>query len=296
MCGRAQPENASAPGSSTVAPIVPLSRAAGPGSLSLRAAAQTHPGRVRGTNEDSVLLVHMTGLLAGAGSPELGFFVVADGMGGHDRGEVASRRVVQQLAATVMDRVFKRVVLTGRGGDEAWLERTLRDSILTTNADLHALQQASHSDMGTTLTAALVVDGRVAIANVGDSRTYLWRGGELRQITRDHSLVASLVAAGHLAPEAIYTHDQKAMIYRSLGESEDVAVDMFSVTLEAHDRLVLCSDGLWEMVRDSGLAGVLGANVAPQDACDRLVAAANQAGGEDNISVIVVHVAPAAAE
>ena len=251
---------------------------------------------MRGTNEDSVLLVHMTGLLAGAGSPELGFFVVADGMGGHDRGEVASRRVVQQLAATVMDRVFKRVVLTGRGGDEAWLERTLRDSILTTNADLHALQQASHSDMGTTLTAALVVDGRVAIANVGDSRTYLWRGGELRQITRDHSLVASLVAAGHLAPEAIYTHDQKAMIYRSLGESEDVAVDMFSVTLESHDRLVLCSDGLWEMVRDSGLAGVLGANVAPQDACDRLVAAANQAGGEDNISVIVVHVAPAAAE
>jgi len=284
---------AGAQGDLLLAPAVPLRGESG-GRLILRAAARTHPGRVRASNEDSVLFIQLTGQLAGASLAEPGFFAVADGMGGHDQGEVASRRVLQHLAAAVLDRVFKRVALTGRGADQIWMERTLRDCILAANGELMALQRASRSDMGTTLTAALVIDGQAVVANVGDSRTYLWRASELRQITRDHSLVASLVAAGQLAPEAVYTHDQKAMIYRSIGESDNLAVDMFSLTLQPHDRLLLCSDGLWEMVRDEGVTEALGATAEPQETCDRLVAAANSAGGEDNISVLTVWAAPAA--
>ncbi len=264
--------------------------------LALHAAARSHPGRVRDGNEDSVLFIQLSGLLAGttALGPELGLFAVADGIGGHDRGEIASCRVLQHLAAAVMDRVFKRLILTGRGADEAWLARALRECILAANGELLALQRANHSDMGTTLTAALIADGRAIVANVGDSRTYLWRDEALEQITRDHSLVASLVAAGRLEPEAVYTHDQKAMIYRSVGEADDLSVDTFALALRPGDRLVLCSDGLWEMVRDEGLAAVLRAETDPQAVCDRLVDDANRAGGEDNISVLVVGAAPVA--
>jgi len=279
-------------------PTVALGADAPAGRLTLRAAARTHPGRVRDRNEDSAILISLSGLLAGTAAPsrgpELGFFAVADGMGGHDRGEVASRRVAQQLAAAVLDRVFKRVVLTGRSGNEAWMERTLRDCVLAANTELLAAQRTSRSDMGTTLTAALIIDGRAAVANVGDSRTYLWRDDALGQITRDHSLVASLVAAGALEPEAVYTHEQKAMIYRSVGEADDLTVDTFSLDLRPDDRLLLCSDGLWEMVRDDGLAAALRAAADPQVVCDRLLDEANQAGGQDNVSVLVVWVAPTA--
>jgi protein phosphatase len=279
-------------------PTLRLEPGAPPGRLALRVGARIHPGRVRDANEDSVLAIRLSGLLAGGASglaPELGFFAVADGIGGHDRGEVASRRVLQHLAAAVLDRVFKRIVLTGRNGDEAWMERALRDCVLAANVELLALQRANHSDMGTTLTAALVIDGRATVANVGDSRTYLWRDGALQQITRDHSLVASLVAAGQLEPEAVYTHDQKAMIYRSVGEADDLAVDIFSLNLLPEDRLLLCSDGLWEMVRDEGLAAALREQPEPQAACDRLLDEANRAGGEDNIGVLLVWAAPVAA-
>lgn len=265
------------------------------GRLSLRAAVGSHPGRVREMNEDSVLSIRLSALLAGGSSPELGFFAVADGIGGQDRGEVASRRVLQQLAAAVMDRVFKRIILTGRGGDSAWMERVLRECVLAANGELLTLQQASHSDMGTTLTAALLIDGRATVANVGDSRTYLWRNGALQQITRDHSLVASLIAAGHLDPEAIYTHDQKAMIYRSLGEADDLTVDLFGIDLRPDDRLLLCSDGLWEMVRDKELAALLLAEPDPEALCDQLLAQANKAGGEDNIGLVVVWAVPVSA-
>lgn len=289
-------EHAPQPGETyaDIAPTAPLESPAPAARLVLRAAARTHPGREREANEDSILYFQLTGLLAGAGSPELGFFAVADGIGGHDRGEVASRRVLQHLAAAVMDRIFKRAILTGRTVDEQWMKRALRDCILAANAELLALQKENHSDMGTTLTAALVIDGRAVVANVGDSRTYLSREGSLTQITRDHSLVASLVAAGHLEPEAVYTHDQKAMIYRSVGESDDLAVDVFPLSLRPGDRLVLCSDGVWEMVRDEGIKAALAAEETPQAVCDRLVDAANHAGGEDNIGVLVVLAEPGA--
>lgn len=279
-------------------PTLIVDRGAVPSRLALHAAARSHPGRIRDGNEDSVLSIRLSGLLAGSASPalgpELGFFAVADGIGGHDRGEIASCRTLQHLAAAVIDRVFKRLVLTDRGVDEAWMERALRECILAANAELLVLQRANHSDMGTTLTAVLVIGGRAVVANIGDSRTYLWRDDALAQITRDHSLVATLVAAGRLEPEAVFTHDQKAMIYRSVGEADELVVDTFALSLRPGDGLLLCSDGLWEMVRDEGLAAALRAEADPQAVCDRLVDDANRAGGEDNISLLVVRAAAVA--
>ena len=279
-------------------PTLIVERGAVPSRLALHAAARSHPGRIRDGNEDSVLSIRLSGLLAGSASPalgpELGFFAVADGIGGHDRGEIASCRTLQHLAAAVIDRVFKRLVLTDRGVDEAWMERALRECILAANAELLVLQRANHSDMGTTLTAVLVIGGRAVVANIGDSRTYLWRDDALAQITRDHSLVATLVAAGRLEPEAVFTHDQKGMIYRSVGEADELVVDTFALSLRPGDGLLLCSDGLWEMVRDEGLAAALRAEADPQAVCDRLVDDANRAGGEDNISLLVVRAAAVA--
>jgi len=123
---------------------------------------------------------------------------------------------------------------------------------------------------------------------VGDSRAYLWNADGLRRITRDHSLVQRLVDAGQITPEEVYTHPQRNLIYQSIGDRPEVQVDTFRRHLAVDDRLVLCSDGLWEMVHDDGLEEVLLSEPDPQRACDRLVQNANLAGGEDNITVIIV--------
>ncbi|MCO5332165.1 MAG: Stp1/IreP family PP2C-type Ser/Thr phosphatase [Ilumatobacteraceae bacterium] len=232
--------------------------------------AATHPGRVRAENEDNYVAEPMV-------------FGVADGMGGHQAGEVAS----EIAATTLRDRL--------RGG--AASVDLMVAAVVEANA---AIFQGAHTNpdqrgMGTTLTAVAAMPGpdggpgRLVVANVGDSRTYLWRGGQLQPVTRDHSLVASLVQAGQITPEEVYTHPQRNQIYRSLGDRPEVEVDLFHVSLQKGDRLLLCSDGVWEMVRDAGLQRVLAAALNPQTACDRLVELANANGGEDNISCIVVN-------
>jgi protein phosphatase len=149
-----------------------------------------------------------------------------------------------------------------------------------------------HTDargLGSTLTAALVIDGIAFIANVGDSRTYLLRGRELQRITRDHSLVARLVEAGQIQPEDAYDHPNRNLIYRSLGAGRaEVEVDIFSETLQVGDALLLCSDGLWEMVRDPDLASIVNDTPDPETACAKLIDRANDNGGEDNITAVLV--------
>jgi protein phosphatase len=144
---------------------------------------------------------------------------------------------------------------------------------------------------GTTLTMALVRGDQAVIANVGDSRTYLLRGKHIRQITSDHSLIASLVEAGNVKPEDAFTHPARNVIIRSLGRAPDVEVDVFEEKLRKDDTLLLCSDGLWEMIRDpETIASLTWSAKTPVDACRDLVNAANAGGGKDNITVIVVRV------
>ncbi|MEO7076447.1 MAG: PP2C family serine/threonine-protein phosphatase [Ktedonobacterales bacterium] len=150
----------------------------------------------------------------------------------------------------------------------------------------------THSDakgLGATLTAALVIDGQAFIANVGDSRTYLLRDGKLERITRDHSLVERLVEAGQIDREDVYDHPSRNLIYRSLGAGHaEVDVDIFTEQLQPGDALLLCCDGLWEMIRDPEIESILNDTPDGAQACDKLIALANENGGEDNITAVLV--------
>jgi protein phosphatase len=172
------------------------------------------------------------------------------------------------------------------------LSTVLSKVILAANQAILDLRQQDQEnvDMGSTLTTALLRGARAYIANVGDSRTYRMSKGKLTPVTRDHSVVARLVEHGLIEPDEVYSHDQRSIIYRSLGSRPDLEVDVFDLEVEPGERLLLCSDGLWEMVRDGMIEEVLLDRRDPQQACDRLVALANLAGGEDNISVIIIDI------
>ena len=247
----------------------------------------TDVGNVRQVNEDSFLAFEFTKVQESRGTP-IGFYVVADGMGGHQAGEVASRTVNK----IVMDKVYSKEVapslaLATRRLDET-SESVLTSAFKEANRILYERARAQGNDMGTTLTAALVIGDTATIANVGDSRTYLWRDGILDQVTQDHSLVASMVAAGVLKPSEVRSHPNRNQVYRTLGINPEVEVDTFIVTLQRGDRLLLCSDGLWEMVLDPEIGRIVGRARSPQDACRKLIQRAKDAGGDDNITVIVV--------
>jgi serine/threonine protein phosphatase PrpC len=138
--------------------------------------------------------------------------------------------------------------------------------------------------------AALLFGSSAYIINVGDSRGYLFSDGELRQITTDHSFIEQLIVSGFVAPQDRYTHPQRNQILRSLGDDVDIDIDFFEQKLKPGMRLLLCCDGLWEMVRDDEIGSILRESAGPQEACDRLIESANEHGGEDNISVVVIEV------
>ena len=252
---------------------------------------QSDTGQQREIDEDSVLVMQLAVLSETRSAPILGFFAVADGIGGHDAGEVASRTAIRSLAAGVLQRIML-AEMTGNllSGEE--LAARLRECIMDANQAILNLrsQSANPTDMGCTLTAALLHDHQAIVANAGDSRTYLLHNGKLTQITQDHSMVARMVVNGVLRPEEIYTHERKNEIYRSLGDRANLEIDVFFVELSGGDRLMLCCDGVWEMVRDPLLEDVLLEHIDPQQACNRLVEMSNQAGGDDNISVVVVNI------
>ncbi|HEX7735325.1 MAG TPA: PP2C family serine/threonine-protein phosphatase [Ktedonobacteraceae bacterium] len=255
--------------------------------LSLAVGTRSDPGikRKHKPNEDSMFAYRYD-----TPRQQFGLFVVADGMGGHANGQDASRLAIQ----TMINFMLPNLTSGEAKGDEALL-RLMSDGVQSANQAVHGRNQEAHADMGTTMTAALIIGATAYVANVGDSRTYLYRQGQgLSKVTHDHSVVASLVDAGIIKPDDIYTHPKRNQIYRSLGEKPVVEVDTFQVNLLPGDKLLLCSDGLWDMVRDPLIQEVLGKTTKdPNRTGQDLIKAALDGGGEDNVSVIVVQFAEA---
>jgi serine/threonine protein phosphatase PrpC len=227
--------------------------------------AGTDTGRQRRANEDSLL----------SRAP---LFVVADGMGGAQAGEVASRIAVESFAGGVRD----------TAQPEAALAALAREA----NARIYELSHsnAEQAGMGTTLTAVYVGERELAIAHVGDSRAYRFRDGELLRLTEDHSLVDELLRQGRLTPEEAVEHPQRSVITRALGPEGTVEVDTRSYAARDGDVYLLCSDGLTTMLAEQQLASILAAHATLRDAGEALIAAANDAGGRDNITVVLLRV------
>ena len=234
--------------------------------------AITDVGRVRSQNQDNVY-----GTASSIG-PLPNLFLVADGMGGHNAGDYASRRAIELVKESVEDSPGTEPV------------EVLRTAITTANDMLfsEARQQEEKSGMGTTFVAATIVNEELLVANVGDSRLYVLHDGQLRQITLDHSLVEEMVRTGSMSQEMAYHHPKKHMITRAVGAEDKVDIDFFDVSLFGDEIILLCSDGLSNMVEDDRIRELLLTEESAQQRAESLVQAANQKGGRDNITVIVV--------
>ena len=287
--------------------------------LKLTAAYKTDVGKQREQNEDKPYAFISEG-------SESGLFIVADGMGGYQAGEVASKLAVEKISDALktffmplseqptvrltplseQETVKLQPMQPGEQTAAASSQKTrklpetpiaknvedaLKAAIRQANKAIlsYGEEQTSARGLGCTVTAAFVQGDTAYVANIGDSRTYLFRNSELAPLTRDHSLVARLVEAKQIEPEDVYTHPQRNLIYRSLGAGhKTVDPDVFHERLQPGDSLLLCSDGLWEMVHDSDLVRVLREQQDPQKACDILIDLANANGGEDNITAVIV--------
>jgi serine/threonine protein phosphatase PrpC len=236
-------------------------------------------------NEDSLFTIENIAGLATTPQPT-GLFIVADGMGGHGNGEQASQLAIRAMSECVLGLLHSEVE------EDEMIEEILVEGVQHANYSVHKRNLQQRTDMGTTMTAALIWGTTVYVVNVGDSRTYLYRTPEgLYQITQDHSVVAHLVEIGAISADEVYTHPKRNAILRALGHDPTVDVDCFTVQVRVGDVLLLCSDGLWEMVRDFEIQEIVHSS-APYASkmCTMLIQAALNRGGKDNISVIAVSI------
>jgi protein phosphatase len=278
--------------------------AAGPASVQIAVdlGAATHPGLVRPNNEDSYLVSRadrsletlLTNLSAGeipAWAAERSYgLVVADGMGGHAAGEVAShvalRTVIEHVLATA------DWIMRDAAAHQRRIEERMADRFVAADA---AVQEQAHehpqlSGMGTTLTMAVSSGVNLFLGHVGDSRAYLLRGGRLCVLTRDHSFAQTLADAGSISASKVATHPLRNVLLRHIGGGAAKA-DLRHLTLESGDQLLLCTDGLTDLVAEPAIAEILQAAPSAQVACDQLVAAALAAGGKDNVTALVARYA-----
>jgi len=226
--------------------------------------ALTDVGKKRNLNEDGYIA-------------DGDIFAVADGMGGHRAGEIASTMALDILRSNLAKRTKEP------------LELRIVEAIKDANKKVHdkAVRDLDIRGMGTTLTVAIPQDGKLYAGHVGDSRLYLLRDGRLTQLTHDHSLVAQMVKSGHLKPEEAEVHPQRSIITRAIGSELNIEVDMIVENIKPKDRFLLCTDGLNAMLSDDEIAGILRDKDRLEDACRELVDWANDRGGKDNITVVL---------
>ena len=250
----------------------------------LRVGQASDVGLVRSHNEDASLLIES--VFEGDQTTEIvGLFVVADGMGGHQAGEVASALAARIVASNLLQEIYIPYLRqAAHQADQLPLTEALQQAVEAANQAVHDQVPGS----GTTLTCALIMNSRAYLAHVGDSRAYLYYNQELKQVTRDHSYVDKLVELGQISAEAAAVHPQRNVLYRAVGQGDQLEIDIYLLDLPSGSRLLLCSDGLWGMLADNTIQAVLASAPSPQEACEELITAANEAGGRDNITAIVV--------
>lgn len=243
-------------------------------------------GQVRERNEDSLYAIQSL-LQHNVGQEWFGLFIVADGMGGHQKGEVASSLAVRTAAECILKDIYLSYLTNN---NQSAANRPINEVLITAVEKANTVVQEAVPDGGTTLTIALVMGNSAYIAHVGDSRVYWFNQGALKQVTKDHSLVQRLVELGQETAEGALTHPQRNVLYRAIGQGTAMEVDIYVQHLPPGSSLLLCSDGLWGPVKNELLREIIGTSGNPQEACQRLIAAANKNGGEDNITAVMVSV------
>ncbi|NDJ86236.1 MAG: serine/threonine-protein phosphatase [Chloroflexi bacterium] len=245
-------------------------------------------GQVRDNNQDAML--SFTACMSGAGDDvSFGFFIVADGMGGHEDGEKASALATQIVARHVTNDIFLSLLRGETGGDSErpTIIEVLRNAVQKANE----IVSTQVPDGGTTVTASAIMGHSAYIAHVGDSRAYLIARDSIEHVTRDHSLVQRLIELDQLTPEDAADHPQKNVLYRAIGQSDNIDVDAIIRQIPPEGYLMLCSDGLWNMLSNEEIhQTILKQYDNPQSAAQKLVALANERGGPDNITVILVQI------
>jgi protein phosphatase len=236
--------------------------------------AETHVGMERQENQDRFFA-----------DPEPALFLVSDGMGGHRGGAIASGIVAEDLPVMIENALDRLKVGTPRAV-RSLLERMIAEQ--SRQLQMEGTSESGFRDMGATLVIVLLRKGRCFVANIGDSRAYRLRKGRMLQLTRDHSVVSELIEKGRIEPEEAANHDALGQITQYVGMEEKVRSHVRSFTLKKADRILLCTDGLTDMVADKEIAAILSAQTDPQAACKSLVASANEAGGHDNVTAMVI--------
>lgn len=250
----------------------------------LVAASGQSVGKQREHNEDSLVVITTT-LAGNTANVPFGLYIVADGMGGHQFGEIASNAAIRVIAGQIMRKFHSYLFTIPTQQPEESLQEIMESAV----KEAHRVIQKDAPGSGTTVTAALIVGQQVTIGHVGDSRAYsIYPAGRIEQITRDHSLVKRLEELGHLNKEEAANFPHRNVLIRALGQGDMLEVDVFTIPFPQNGTLMICSDGLWGVVTDRDLVRAVADAPNLHRACQNLVNAANTAGGPDNISVVLV--------
>ena len=240
-------------------------------------------GMLRDNNEDASFAMHWHSITI-EDRPDFGFFVVADGMGGHLDGEKAAGIAVETLAAEMMETIYAPLLRDFHAADSP----TILDALVSASekANLAVIKRVPGG--GTTLSTVAVIGNLAYLVHVGDSRAYLIHDDQIEQLTTDHTLVQRLIEMKEITPEEAEFYPQKNVLYRAIGQNEQLKVERMIRTLPPSSQMIICSDGLWDLVEDETMKRVAQESATPQHACDELVALANERGGTDNITVIIL--------